>query len=436
VAGKTIKLVSSLPQITESLKVLNNNDKNVTVDGQGINGIRPFNIAEEATVTLKQLTITGGNVNAEVGGSLDGGGIVNQGGVLTLNTCIVTRNQNFSAGLTGGGIANVEFGTLTVKNSTVSNNSAVAGGGIRNDNGELHLLGTKIKGNRSQFGGGGIFSAGGSASAVITDCTIAGNVAGESGGGIVSLSGPFTIERSTVSGNRATLFGGGVILMSGDDTATLLNCTIAHNLADGGGGGIITAADTTNIVNCTIVGNADTGIDIRAAGGIVKSGGTVNVRNTIITLNSAGPDAADDNVDLPTLDENTNNFIGSDPRLGPLDLNGGPTQTMAPLDGSPLINAGDNASANNAGLTADQRGLSRIVDGTVDIGAVETQAGEPLPLQGPRERRPRERERPSLPAGAFDLDLAFAAAVLNQHRGAKREAAARFEVFAELGTQY
>ena len=70
--------------------------------------------------------------------------------------------------------------------------------------------------------------------------------------------------------------------------------------------------------------------------------------------------------------------MGGDPRLGPLDSSGGPTQTMLPLAGSPLINAGSNTAANDAGLTTDQRGLTRIVGGTVDIGAVETQVGEPL----------------------------------------------------------
>src|SRR5205085_10992855 len=56
--------------------------------------------------------------------------------------------------------------------------------------------------------------------------------------------------------------------------------------------------------------------------------------------------------------------------LGPLANNGGPTLTMLPLAGSPLINKGSNALI-RAGSTSDQRGLPRIANTTVDIGAVE-----------------------------------------------------------------
>jgi hypothetical protein len=56
-----------------------------------------------------------------------------------------------------------------------------------------------------------------------------------------------------------------------------------------------------------------------------------------------------------------------DPKLGPLQYNGGPTPTMAPLPSSPAIDAGDPADA----PPTDQRGLPRVLDGTMDIGAVE-----------------------------------------------------------------
>jgi hypothetical protein len=63
-----------------------------------------------------------------------------------------------------------------------------------------------------------------------------------------------------------------------------------------------------------------------------------------------------------------------DPLLGPLQDNGGPTQTMALLVGSPAIGAGDPTNA----PPTDQRGASRIFNGTIDIGAYEVQAA-PLP---------------------------------------------------------
>src|SRR6185369_7977586 len=66
----------------------------------------------------------------------------------------------------------------------------------------------------------------------------------------------------------------------------------------------------------------------------------------------------------------------TNPLLGALANNGGPTRTHAVGAGSPAINAGSNANAvdqNGAALTADQRGsgFPRINSGTVDIGAYE-----------------------------------------------------------------
>jgi hypothetical protein len=74
-------------------------------------------------------------------------------------------------------------------------------------------------------------------------------------------------------------------------------------------------------------------------------------------------------------------FTVADPKLGPLQANGGFTQTMAPQVGSPAVNAGDAAAAAAAGLTTDQRGpgFARVLDGTVDIGAVEVQVTSPPP---------------------------------------------------------
>jgi hypothetical protein len=390
--------------------------------------VRPFHIAAGATVTLKQLTITGGDADDSDGG----GGVLNQG-ALTLNACIVTHNN---ASESGGGVANLAGGTLIVKSSTVSNNfTAEAGGGISNRDGILQLVDTKVKGNDA-FSVGGLSNSGSSASATIQDCIIAGNIAAFGAGGISnSGSGQMSVERSTISGNSTQDEGAGGVSNSG--TADFFNCTIAYNFSaffEGVGGGFRQILGTLTIVNCTIVGNADTSNEAEGAGGIAKFGGTLIVRNSIIAGNFTGPDSADDNVDTMLLDENTSNFIGGDPRLGPLDFNGGLTQTMAPLAGSTLINAGSNTAANNAGLTTDQRGLTRIVNGDVDIGAVEIQAGEPLPQRAPYEHRESRDQRGTSFAGAFDIDLAFAAIFVNQDRGTKREAAARLAVFAEVGT--
>jgi hypothetical protein len=85
------------------------------------------------------------------------------------------------------------------------------------------------------------------------------------------------------------------------------------------------------------------------------------------------------------LTDGTNgNIIGVAPGLLPLGNYGGPTETMPPAPGSPAIDRGNPAVAAVQG--SDQRGFSRIIDGTVDIGAVEfqpTSVGTYLQLQGP-----------------------------------------------------
>src|SRR5262249_46396968 len=79
------------------------------------------------------------------------------------------------------------------------------------------------------------------------------------------------------------------------------------------------------------------------------------------------------------IDGQNGNQVGTaahplDPKLGPLQYNRGPTPTMALLPGSPAFDAGDNAAA--PGPT-DQRGLPRIVNGIIDIGAYEVQVSSP-----------------------------------------------------------
>src|SRR5205823_3608833 len=119
-----------------------------------------------------------------------------------------------------------------------------------------------------------------------------------------------------------------------------------------------------------------------SGGGVANSTpGAVLIHNTIVAGNqagTAGPDVSG------SLISQGHNLIGStgggggfastdllnvaQPLLGSLQDNGGPTQTMALLPGSPAIDAGDNQGH----LNFDQRGFDRLVDVAVDIGAFES----------------------------------------------------------------
>ncbi len=245
------------------------------------------------------------------------------------------------------------------------------------------ISGVTITGGLVDDGGGGIASSG---TLLLVRDTIAGNhavyVNSRRGGGIDS-SGALTVIESTISGNRA--YNGGGINFAG--TLTVTNSTISGNLAggwmsNGDGGGIegSTGASLT-VTSSTIVGNQSFN-GASSGGGISTPSATL--KNTIVAGNVAHDPtlttAASDNCAVTTLTSQGHNLsndtscaiTGSgdqrnvDPKLGPLAVNGGPTDTHMPLAGSPAIDAGDNTGC----PSNDQRGVSRP-RGTCDVGAYE-----------------------------------------------------------------
>src|SRR5262249_31349280 len=191
---------------------------------------------------------------------------------------------------------------------------------------------------------------------------LSGNSAGVSGsghvgGGIVNDNGTLTITNSTLSGNSATGDGGGIWNVA-HGTLTLTNCTLSGNSSGGDGGGIFNSFHSRFPLNNPTVAN-------RGSGGQI-----FNV--------SGGPLPGSHNLVEGETPVGLVGTITADPKLGPLQNNGGPTQTHRLLLGSPAIDKGSNALV-PVGVTTDQRGpgFDRIVDGddngtaTVDIGAFE-----------------------------------------------------------------
>ncbi len=220
---------------------------------------------------------------------------------------------------TGGGIDN--DGTLTVTNSALLDNSAMVGGGIYNF-GTLTVTNSTLSGNSAELGGGGIANGG---TLTVTNSTISDN-SGNLGGGIYNGS-MLTVTDSTLAGNSASVAAGGIATYFG--TMTMANTIIATNTAPSGPD----LLGTVTSEGYNLIGNS--------------SGGSGFVAADLLNVN---------------------------PLLGPLQNNGGPTQTMALLPGSPAIGAGSVALI-PAGITTDQRGFARTVNGTVDIGAFESPPG-------------------------------------------------------------
>ena len=379
----------------------------VTISGN--NASRVFLIDPNVSAAISGVTITGGN-GAGNGG--DGGGVQILEGTLALTNCTISGN---TAQGEGGGLVMSSSAKLTMTNCTVTGNTTYlrGAGGLWSD-GTLTLTNCTISNNTGLAGSGaGLTNAGGTAS--LTGCTVSGNSASNSAGGLYSYNGTTTLTGCTVSGNTATNGAGGIFANGG--TATLTNSTISGNTAnDGAGGGIATnSGGTATLSDCTVSANTAFGDGFRSSrrGGLVPdgsgagggiSGDGFTIANTIIAGNSAQVTAPDASASVTSLG---NNLIGAtdgssgwvssdrtgtsaaplDPLLALLDNYGGPTQTMALLPGSPAIGAGSVALI-PADITTDQRGVSRLYNGRVDIGAFQFIAAAPTVTAGDGQTGP------------------------------------------------
>jgi hypothetical protein len=353
-----------------------------TVDGGNAGPVFAIGLA---SLTLSDLTITNGNGNNPiVDGSEAGGGItIAAQSAATVIRCTITGNtatQGASSGR-GGGI--FSEGTLTVMDSTITNNSAdTTGGGIFIAGSTAVSTATitrcTVSGNTAGISGSGIYNNQGTLS--LTDSTISGNNAQNFGGGIYNNKGTLSLARTTVSGNSAaTGFGGGIYNNKGP-TVSLTNSTISGNMANQGrGGGMENNGSTVTIANTTVSGNSAAA---NSGGGIDGIGTTFNLTNTIISGSTGGDCALNQGATLATnshnliQDGNCSPMLTGDPKLGPLQNNGGLTATRALLAGSPAIDAGDDSvTGSPLSLATDQRGngFLRKAGLHVDIGAFEVQ---------------------------------------------------------------
>jgi hypothetical protein len=201
-------------------------------------------VDNSGTLTLKNSSISGNS-------AFDGGGI-NSGGTLTVNNCTFTGNNAVED---GGGFADVVSGTQSFTHCTFANNSALNGGGI-NSGGSL----------------------------TVSDSAFTGNAVGNYGGGI-SASNQATISNSSFSGNAAGgvgifAIGGGINF--GNGTLIVSNCIVSNNTASIAGGGIETSNSVTTINGCTVTGNtAVVGSDIDT--GVFGLSSILNVSDSVLS---------------------------------------------------------------------------------------------------------------------------------------------------------
>ena len=369
-------------------------DKSVTLSGapqmvpvvrSSQTEFRIFHVMPGHSVEINGLTIYGGHITGD-----NGGGILNDNSTLTIAHCTVWANAivSASANNSGGGIYN--SGTMTLNQVIVNNNNAVfsgggggetSGGGISNTGTMIIIAGT-VQSNMGFASAGGIFNTG---MLTITGSTIVNNQTGNpghfggSGGGIIN-DGTMTIQDSTINGNTARggdIQGGEGGGISGNNN-TITNSTITGNSAVRGGG----VAGGGNIAHTTFSNNSAIYYgntlyltsQLELGNTILKAGGSgVNIYNHNGSLITRGYNICSDNGS--GFLNGPGDQINTDPMLGPLQDNGGPTFTHALLPGSPAIDAGDPSFTPPPYY--DQRGpvFWRVRNGRIDSGSFEVQAG-------------------------------------------------------------
>jgi hypothetical protein len=227
-----------------TLTIEGQNDTNYTLTG---NGNRLFTIGSGQTVTFEDLTLTGGSVTTSK--DAQGGAILDQGGNVTLSTVIVRGNIVKGGIAAGGGVYASGGGTLAIRDSLLTDNSAQGVQGASDKSGVP---------SGSALGGGVCLS--GRGTLAILDSTLLDN----SAQGVQGANGTAPGESGSVGGFA---YGGGLYVLGSEWTVTLMGNTLSGNTAIGGNGGNGTAGSNATAPN-TVGGNGGSG----GSGGIAAGG--------------------------------------------------------------------------------------------------------------------------------------------------------------------
>jgi hypothetical protein len=369
-------------------------------------------VLNRGTLALANCTLSGNRAAAgDPTVDLASGGAVYSSG--TVIASATSFSQNSDGPGSGGALTN-DGGTVVLRNTVFAQNQVASGyGGAVFNHGGLQAVGTVFSQNvvnKDQTGaasfGGAIFNAtpsftGPRSLLDLSDSTFTQNQALASAGGVgvggaIDNSDTLVATRCTFAGNLAGLPGGSPVTAAGAlggavanlNSATLTDSTFAGNVARGAGpgfavfgGGLENANGTALVTASTFASNSaeSDGAGQGAGGAIDNSANQIAARltlvNSILFASTGGGDLSNRGVVLASAP----NIVGSvsnlgamdgsgvssaDPKLGPLQDNGGPTWTVALLPGSAALGAGA-----AGGPTVDQRGALR--GDAPDLGAYE-----------------------------------------------------------------
>ncbi len=364
----------------------------VTANRAVVNGGGMYNF-NGGPILLKNVLFKGNHSAATAGG------LYNDSASPTL--IHVTFLSNSADGYAGGLYTTVGVDSLKLV-SFKGNTSGRDGGGLYDVNTTITLNRVSFTGNKAVDAGGGMYSTG--STTTLTRVTFAGNTAPNAGGGMLNQSsGSVSLTNVTFNGNVATNgtngFGGG--LYNGGSTVSLTSVTFNDNQADFAAG-MDNFNSTVTVNNATFNANAsknDGGAVYNTSSGFLTTNATFSGNSAVGTggavfddasspilqdsilwgdgsevFNKSGSPTVLDTIvqgGCPSGSSLCTNVLTGDPRLGPLQANGGFTKTMALGAGSAALDAG---AANTLCASNDQRGVLRPQGLACDMGAYEVRA--------------------------------------------------------------
>jgi hypothetical protein len=277
---------------------------------------------------------------------------------LSMNNAIHARFRS------RGGFVYTYRSSLTLVDDSFSGNRAWYGGAVGSEYGTVNISGSTFEHNHATGYGGGALGLYG-VTASVYDSTIVSNAA---------------------TGRYGSGLGGGIAVGGHGENAKIVGSTITGNVAEYGGGGTGTAGygggvavnyyGSAAVENSVVAGNTATG-NPHASSPLSRRDVFVNTRYSG-TSATASFSLIQNDATQPGLTVDSSDITGKAAGLGPVQDNGGPTDTELPAASSPVVDAGK-----AFGLKSDQRGLARTVsypgktapaggDGT-DMGAAELQ---------------------------------------------------------------
>lgn len=457
-------------------------ENRIVLDGENLRQI--FIVNEGISLTLRNIRLQAAATDFSPGGAIynvgdlllenttilnsralgtegQGGAIANLGGSVALIDSRIEGNQ---ADVRGGGIYQ-RGGSLTVERSVIQSNAAPEGGGVVIVGGSGIIEESEIRGNTATLSGGGLVISMDSDlmsapevsihRSEIVDNEITGwEEGGETlGGGIYLAYSVLAITQSTLAENRAA-YGGGIFSTGTEESTelTIVESTLSTNRASQHGGGLWSSSAVVQIRNSTLSAN-HAGL---TGGGVYLNLGPLDIHFTTFSDNvaeqynsiarSGEPDAEvivrasvfagesvnghcmslstngyNLSIDETCVGEGTGDLAETDPQLGPLADNGGPTWTHLPGAESPVLDSVPGAQC----FAVDQRGETRPTGPGVfcDRGAVERDGGNggtPTPTPTPTDTptptpTPTETPTPtSTPVPDVDPDPVLPHAVVTQ----------------------